>query len=347
MDSVKIALASLLASLGLTGCQFGYYFKSAVSQMQLLNNKIPLAEALKDPSLKESDKKKLLLSQKVREFAEGRLHLQSTKNYTSFVKLDRPYVTYVVSASPKWELKHHLWKFPFVGRMPYKGFFNEAEAKEEEASLKEQDLDTFVRGVSAYSTLGWFRDPLLSSMLSYKEYELVNTLIHETVHATIFIKNSADFNERLAVFLGNKGMEMFYLQEEGPDSPTLKIAQAENEDDKIFSEFISREIGELEKWYERQSVKDEAVRSERLRDIQQKFTREIEPRMKSQSYSKFKNLTLNNARLLMYKTYMQDLSDFESLYEQSGRSFDEFLRRCRALENSLKPEEDLKKLVSK
>jgi predicted aminopeptidase len=135
--------------------------------MKLLQARVPIAEALKDPTLSAEEKHKLELAQKTREFAEKDLHLKPTENYTSYVKLDRPYVTYVVSAAPKWELKHYQWSYPFVGKMPYKGYFSEADAKTEEADLKKEDLDTYMRGVSAYSTLGWFKDPLLSSMLRY------------------------------------------------------------------------------------------------------------------------------------------------------------------------------------
>lgn len=314
--------------------------------MSLLNSRKPIEKVLQDPSLSEDHKSKLRLAQKAREFAEKDLHLKKTKNYTSYVQLDRPYVTYVVSASSKWELKHHFWDFLFVGEMPYKGFFNEADAREEAEKLKAKDLDTYMRGVSAYSTLGWFNDPLLSSMLRYTDHELVNTVIHETVHATLYIKNSADFNERLAVFLGNKGMEMYYLKNEGPDSENLKAAKMENDDERIFSQFITKEITELEAWYNQQENKNEELRLTRIREIQDRFQKEVAPRLKTAVYEKFSQIPLNNARLLLYKTYLQDLSDFEKLYEMSHHEFDAFLEKCRSFENSKKPEEELKKLIS-
>lgn len=330
----------------LSGCQIGYYFDSAYNQFSMMNSKVSIEKALQDPGLKEEDKHKLKLAQRAREFAEKELHLKVTKNYTSFVKLDRPYVTYVVSAASKWELKHHLWSFPFVGKMPYKGFFKEADAKEEEEQLKKQDLDTFRRGVFAYSTLGWFNDPILSSMLNYKEHDLVNTIIHETVHTTIYIKNSADFNERMAVFLGNKGMELFYLKEEGPESETLKLTIQENRDDRIFSEFISKEILDLESWYKSNPEKNEALRLKRIHEIQERFRTQILPKMSTKSYARFPEIELNNARLLNYKTYMQDLSDFEKLYDQVGQDFGKFLEKCLNLEKSEKPEEALKESLS-
>ena len=347
MDALRIfkPLLSLGICAVLTGCQLPYYLQSAGGQIAILNKRVPIKKALQNPELTETEKKKLLLAQDVQNFAAETLHLNAKKNYTTYVKLDRSAVSYVVSASAKWELKHHLWSFPFVGSVPYKGYFNEQDAKDEEADLKRQDLDTFMRGVSAYSTLGWFSDPLLSSMLVYPEHELVNTLIHETVHATLYIKSSADFNERMAVFLGNKGMEMFYHKLEGKDSKTLALAQSENEDDKLFSQFISREIQNLEAWYKSNPEKNEEARMARIAEIQKHFLKDLKPKLKSNSYNKFPDLKLNNARLLVYKTYMQDLSDFETLYKLSGEDFKVFLDHCKSLESSDKPEEGLKALI--
>jgi predicted aminopeptidase len=342
------ALKFLPLFLLLTGCQVGYLWTSAYNQVKLLNSRVPIDEALQDPKISAEQKDKLRLAQKAREFAENDLHLKPTKNYTSYVQLDRPYVTYVVSAAPKWELRAYQWSYPFVGKMPYKGYFNEADAKTEAVDLqKSEDLDTYVRGVSAYSTLGWFNDPLLSSMLRYKDYDLVNTIIHETVHATLYIKHEADFNERMAVFLGNKGAEMFYLKNEGPQSPTLAKIKDDNEDDKTFSEFISAEIKTLADWYKNLPVSERAEekRVERIKDIQKKFAADVLPKMKTQNYNKFPEMSLNNARLMLYKTYMQDLSDFDQLYNLVGKDFSAFIEQCKTLEGSDNPAQSLKDII--
>ena len=344
---LPLTLLVAVAALN-SGCQMGYLMKSGYGQMKLLSSRVPLEEALEDPALDEAKKKKLRLAREARVFAEQELHLASSKNYTSYVELGRPYVTYVVSAAPKWELKHYQWSYPFMGKMPYKGYFNEADAVEEEKSLQQEDLDTYMRGVSAYSTLGWFNDPILSSMLRYDDYDLVNTIIHETVHATLYIKHAADFNERLATFLGNKGAELFYLKKEGPDSPTLAQIRMENEDNKVFSTFISGELKLLEQWYKNlpASERIEEKRSERIREIQKKFTAEIGPQLKTDNYKKFSDAKLNNARLLVYKTYMQDLGDFESLYNQVGQSYAKFIVSCRGLEKAQDPASELKKMIA-
>nr|BFD58530.1 aminopeptidase [Bdellovibrio sp. CKG001] len=332
-----------------SGCQMGYLMKSGYGQMKLLGSRVPLNEALEDPNLDEAKKRKLRLAEEARVFAERELHLATSKNYTAYVELGRPYVTYVVSAAPKWELKHYQWSYPFMGKMPYKGFFNEADAVEEERSLQQEGLDTYMRGVSAYSTLGWFNDPILSSMLRYDDYDLVNTIIHETVHATLYIKHAADFNERLATFLGNKGAELFYLKKEGADSKTLKQIQLENEDNKLFSTFISSELKLLEQWYKElpPDERKEEKRSERIREIQKKFAAEVIPQLKTDNYKKFGEARLNNARLLVYKTYLQDLSDFESLYNLVGQDYSKFIESCRSLEKTQDPASALKAILAK
>ena len=332
----------------LSGCQMGYLMKSAYNQMSLMNQRVPIEEALEDPKISESDKAKIRLAQKAREFAEKELHLKVTKNYTSFVKLDRSSVTYVVSAAPQWELKHHMFSYPFVGKMPYKGFFNPEDAKNFEQELKGESLDTYRRGVSAYSTLGWFQDPLLSSMLSYSDHDLVNTIIHETVHTTLYIKQEADFNERLAVFLGNKGMELFYLKEEGSESKTLALVRAENEDDRAFSKFITEELAQLDQWYKNVPAEEkvEAKRQAQFQKIRDDFKAKLAPALKSDSHKKFPEIELNNARLLVYKTYMQDLSDFEALYQLVNGSFEEFIKRCKSLESVKDPAVELKKIIA-
>jgi predicted aminopeptidase len=347
MDVLKTAALMSCAAL-LSSCQINYIVKSAYNQFAMLNSQVSLEEALKSPKLTAEQKRKIQLAQEAREFAEQSLSLKSTKNYTSFVLLDRPYVTYVVSAAPKWQLKAYKWHYPIVGSMPYKGFFNEADAKKEEESLKQENLDTYLRGVSAYSTLGWFKDPLLSSMLQYKDYDLVNTIIHETVHATLYIKHEADFNERMAVFMGNKGAEMFYLKKEGTESPTLLTVKNENADDKIFSEWLSVKLKNLEAWYQNLPPGEQSddKRQQQFTQLQEDFKKESLPQLKTETYKKFQNIKLNNARLLVYRTYMQDLGDFEKLYEKTGRDFKKFIEECKAFEKEKDPVKALKDRVS-
>lgn len=345
MDVLKhLLLISVLVPL--VGCQTGYLIKNGIEQAKLLSQRVDVATVLKDPKISEETKSKIRIAQKARTFAKENLHLKDTQNYTTYVQLDRDYVTYLVIASPIFELKAYEWTFPIVGSVPYKGFFSSEEADLEAKHLKEvQNLDTSVRGVSAYSTLGWFEDPLFSSMMKYSEHQLVNTVIHETVHATIFIKNAADFNERLATFIGNIGTDAFYKNLEGADSSTLQTIRDENEDEKQFAKFITRELKEIEKYYSDNTHRDLKARELYFEGIKERFHNEILPSLKTKQYAGFEKKALNNAVLVHYKTYFHDLADFEVVFNSMDRNFERFLNYCKSLEKQERPQEALTQLA--
>jgi predicted aminopeptidase len=343
-----ITLTGLVLSL--SSCQIGYYFSSGINQWKMANTRVPIDEALfQKNTFTEEQKNKIRLSQKARYFAFEKLNLKETKNYSTYIDLKRPYVTWVVQAAEKWEMKTYEWSYPIVGKMPYKGFFNEEDAQAEARDMQKKGYDTYVRGVSAYSTLGWFQDSLLSSMLRYKEHDLVNTIIHEVVHTTIYIKNNADFNEKLAVFIGAKGSEMFYKDLEGEHSKTLELIKNENADDVLFAKFVTDELAKMTDWYiknkkDNYTDADELARQARLNLIIEDFTNKFKPTLKTNAYYKFEKEKMNNARLGMYKTYMENLDQFEVLYKKLNGDLLKFIEVVKTLEKSDDPEEDLKKL---
>lgn len=338
----------ILSSLFLlTGCQLPYYLRNAYGQAEILWSREDIQDALARQDLSDEDKKRLQIVQEVRKFAQDQFDINTKKNYGTFVQLNRPFVTYVVNASEAWALKTFEWNYFIVGKMPYKGFFREDLAEKEKQTLLNKGLDVHLRGVTAYSTLGWFRDPILSSMLRGKEHDLVNLIIHESVHATLYIKNSADFNEQLATFIGNKGTEIFYRQKEGPESKTLRIIENENHDDRVFSDFISEEIKLLKEWYNTyQGPKDPSIKAQRLKEIQSRFESHAAPRMKTNNYSRFPEIELNNARLSLYKTYMSDHSKFEKLLTQVNNDLKSFIRLVMPLEDSKDPTKDLERILT-
>ena len=287
-------------------------------------------------------RQKLQLIQRVKLFATERLKLTESENYETFVQLENDYVTWVVRAAPKYQLKPYTWWFPIVGSVPYKGYFTKAGAKDEAKVLKSDGYDTYVRGVSAYSTLGWFNDPVLSSMLRYKEYDLVNLIIHETVHATVFINGLIDFNERLATFIGNIGAEIYYSEQQAGQDVLKQIAD-ENADQDVFSEFITHELKMLRQFYkDNEGQISDKQKQMRINEIQDKFKKETAPKLKTNSYSWFPKAKLNNAILLSLETYQADLKDFETVYLGLGKDFQSLLDYARELESEDNPEEALK-----
>ncbi|MBK7844749.1 MAG: aminopeptidase [Bdellovibrionales bacterium] len=315
-----------------------YYMKSAYNQAKILNARVSIDKALENQTLNENTKHKLRLALDARQFSEQNLGLKATQNYTTFADIGRPYVSWIVHASPAFELKHHLWKFPIVGSLPYKGFFSEEEAKQEAQIFSDQNFDTYVRGVTAYSTLGWFEDPILNTMMNYSDHDLVNLIIHETVHTTLYIKSQAEFNEQLASFIGNIGTELFYRAKEGSNSQTLELISRQSHDEKIFSDFISQEIDELTKWYQtQQSSLNTDAKKIRLEQINERFKSNILPKMKTAHFRFFSQQELNNAKLLALKTYVYDLSVFERVFDKLNRNFSDFLKLCKSLEKERDP----------
>ncbi len=339
-----VAVLTLIA-LPLVGCQIPYLLKNSWHQTKILKSRTDISDILKDPKTPDSIKQKLRLVQQAREFSNKVLGLKESENYTTYVDLKRRYVTWVVRASPKHKLEPYQWWFPITGNVPYKGYFTRDDAEREAKSLKNKNLDTYIRGVTAYSTLGWFEDPVLNTMMSYEDYDLVNLIIHETVHATLFIKDQVDFNEQLATFIGNKGAELFF-KNRSEGQGVLKTAQLENQDLSVFSGFITRELAELKKWYDNE---DEKIilkkRPARLQKIIDTFTNEVEPQLKTPRFLYFKKLRLNNALLLSYETYQSNLDQFEKLYNKLGRNFQKLMAWCKKLESSKDPQYDLEKFI--
>jgi predicted aminopeptidase len=340
-------LLSSVSCLALSGCQLGFIASSSYYQLRLLSQREKFDDALKDPKIDVETKRKIKLVQEVKIFAEDKLHLAHSKNYESFVLLDDKYVVYAITASFKDHLEPFTWTFPFVGKVPYKGFFKKSAADEEREKLVNRNFDVVERGVSAYSTLGWFADPLLSSMTLDDDADLVDTIIHETTHATVYIKSNADFNERLAVFVGSKGMEEFYLQKEGASSPVIKRAHLIAEDSRIFSTFISDEIKKLELFYVSNKSSPSLLKDREVKftELKENFVRYWKPRLKTDTYFGFEKQKINNAVLLNYKTYYQDLSQYESAYNKLGKNWTRFIDYFKSLDDAKDPEKNLKLFV--
>ena len=208
----------------LTGCSsyIGYLWHVSAGQMDLLSRKVSIEEALEKYDLSEDEKKKLNLIAEIKTFAREKLKIDIDEDiYSSYVHLDRPYVTYLLRVAYAYELKAYQWDFPVIGSVPYKGFFEKERAIEEANSFSKEEYDTSVRGVSAYSTLDWFEDPVLSTMLSYSESDFVVTIFHELAHTVLFFKNQINFNERFAEFVGRKLAVLFYLDKKRQENSVI------------------------------------------------------------------------------------------------------------------------------
>jgi len=204
----------LLAAL--SGC---YLLKQGAGQLDILLNSRPVPEMLADPSVPASVKEKLVLIQEIRDFGEREMGLTPSENYTTYYDTAGRPITYIVTACRKDSFRPHTWWFPIIGEVPYKGFFSREDALAEARDLQAQGYDVSLGSAAAYSTLGYFRDPVLSTMIDYPEEELASLILHELTHGTIYLPGGADFNEGLASFTGWQGALEFARRKHGQGSP--------------------------------------------------------------------------------------------------------------------------------
>ena len=311
----------LLCTVCLSGCGLGYLWHVAVGQVSILARQHPVEDVLQDEHLTPQEQQKVRLILDVRGFAISQLGLHASKSYTTFVRLNRPYVSYNLSAAPPDALTPYVWRFPFLGRTPYKGFFDKDYALREQRELERQGYDTYLRGVRAYSTLGYFTDPILSPMLTYDDFFLINTIIHEMLHQTVWIKGSVSFNESLANFVGEHGTLAYLAQRYGADAPEYQRYRDQRADALVFDEYMHALIERLEAVYhEPISRADKPQRRAQLFAEAVAAYPEVFARMKTPDYRHFfERQPLNNAVLLAYRVYHRDPAFFEhALAEQGG-----------------------------
>ena len=313
--------ALILSTACLSGCGVGYLWHVAVGQVSILARQRPVEDVLEDEHLTPQERQKIRLILDVRAFAISQLGLHDSSSYMTFVRLDRPYVSYNLTAAPPDALTPYAWRFPFLGRTPYKGFFDKAYARREQRELEQEGYDTYLRGVRAYSTLGYFTDPILSPMLAYDNFFLINTIIHEMLHQTVWIKGSVSFNESLANFVGEHGTLAYLAQRYGVDAPEYQRYRDQRADALVFQEYMHALMERLEALY-----REPITRADKLQRRAQIFAQAVTAypdvfwRMKTTDYRTFfERQPLNNAVLLAFLVYHSDPTFFEhALAEQGG-----------------------------
>ena len=242
-------LALLL--LGFGGCSPLYVLEGAMVQGRILLSREPLARVLRDPNLEEGQRAKLQLLQEVREFASSGLGLDVGDAYGSYAVVPEGALVWVVSAARQTRLESYRWWFPIVGHVTYKGFFEKAEADSLADSMRSEGWDTYVRPSSAFSTLGWFDDPILSNWLERDDVALVDLLLHELVHRSFYRAGQTDFNESFATWAGREGTYAFFRAREGDRSPNAERARRRLEDSFRGSRRWGAEVGKLREFYTR------------------------------------------------------------------------------------------------
>ncbi len=307
------------------GCfHVDYLLQAAEGQLDLSCRARSLESARADDDIDPRTRALLAEVPRIKAFASGQ-GLVPTGSYEEFVPLDRSAVVWVVTAAPPLSLDPERWSFPIVGSVPYLGWFDEQRARAEAAKLAARGLDVDVRGASAYSTLGWFADPVLSTMIEDGDDaagELANTILHESVHATVYVKDQSEFNESLASFVADRLTPLWLEQRFGPHSDELATYLRGEAATAILRARLRQAYADLAVLYgSKRSRQDKLAAKERL-------LREVEAELGLAR-------PLNNARLAGYDSYHGGAAPLEALLEACGGD----LRRLMAAVKDAAPED--------
>jgi predicted aminopeptidase len=305
---VSWAILGILILLVVLNWQLVLYgFQQGYGQLNIIWNAKPVAHYLKDPNFPDSLKARLELVKEIRKYAIDSLGLRDTENYQTLYDQKGEEVMWVVMASEPFALKPKEWEFPIIGSVPYKGFFKKERAEKLKNELEKDGWDVMVRNPGGWSTLGWFIDPILSKMLTRSEGDIANLIIHEMSHATIFVKDSVEFNENLATFIGDRGAEEFLMYKYGVDSKEYQTYMQEDEDYLKYVNHMLRGAKVLDSLYA--TMKDsDGLNNKRL--LKQKVIGRIVEAMDTLSLkltkhpsSRFKGKLPNNAYFMNYRQY--------------------------------------------
>ncbi len=314
--SFALRVAALaLAAVILPGCSsMAYVARAAYEEGRILWNREPITQALDKPDVSAKTREKLQTVLHVREFAQDKLGLDVGDAYSTISPVDRGAVVYVVMAARRDSLKPHVWWFPIVGYVPYRGYFDKNEALAEAQSMEAQGYDTLVRPAVAFSSLGFFADPLLSNLLKLNKVVLAGVIIHELFHRTYFLESDVMFDESAANFVGNRGAVDFFTRTEGASSEDARVARAVYESNLEFARFLLQAQAKLLRLYGSGLPEEEILKRRKkvFKEIQADYAR-IKPTLSGLERFNLDKHRLNNAVMLNYMLYFHDQDNFAAL----------------------------------
>ena len=274
--------------------------------------------------------------QDVRAFALSTLAMPDTGNYAT-INPSFDHAIFNVSGCAPLAFEPYIWRFPIVGKVPYKGFFKEEDAIKEEEALKELGLDVLRREVAGYSTLGYFKDPVLPSMLAYDDVALVDLIIHELAHGVFYFKGQTQFNESFANVVGHRGALLYFESVDGPDSPRAQEAIARKADRALHVQHLLDLSEELDLLYKDDTFTPEEKAREKARLIQGAQESYGDIPFSSAVYRGRTLPPLNNANLMSYRRYNSRPELFDALLEEVDGDWGRFYDALLALESEEDP----------
>jgi predicted aminopeptidase len=317
----------------LTGCASpGYYLQAIGGQIEILRLSRPIDEARADPQVPADVRERLVVASQMREFASRELGLPDNRSYRKYADLHRQYVTWNVFATKPLSIEPKRWCFPVAGCVSYRGYFSEAEARKFAAALRADDYDVFVAGIPAYSTLGWFADPILSTFIHYPDIELARLIFHELAHQVLYVGGDTAFNESFAVTVEEAGVRR-WIAAFGTPAQRAEFDRREQHR-RDFNALITGARSRLGAIYDSPLSDAEklAEKKHAYEQLQADYVIIRDGRWGGyKGYDRWFALGINNATLASVGLYLQDVPAFQSLLAENGGDLPRFYAAVRAL----------------
>lgn len=330
----------VLGTMGCAGPEPAYYWQSITGHLDMLRQARPIESMLASPALDPRLRAKLERVRDIRAFASRELGLPDNGSYTRYADLKRPYVVWNIFAAPELSMQLKQWCFPVVGCVTYRGYYSREDAEKLAAELREAGFDVQVAGIPAYSTLGWFDDPVLNTFINYPDGELARLIFHELAHQVLYVKGDSTFNESFATAVEEAGLERWLAHVKDPalEAAYRQFAQRRAQ----FIALLKQHRSTLETLY-RSSASDEAKRAGKkevlaalVRDYQQ-----LKERWGGWAgYDRWFSQQLGNAHLAAVATYNDLVPGFRKLLSQQGGDLVRFYAAARALSSEPKAGRD-------
>jgi predicted aminopeptidase len=317
-------IAMLFFIFLISGCaSLNYYRQSVQGQLEIFQKRQSIEELLQDDNISDSLRTKLNTVLELRKFSIQELGLPDNNSYSSYADLGRDYVIWNIFATEEFSLEPITWCYLIVGCLSYRGYFSESDAKKHAIKLDEQGYDVYLGGVSAYSTLGWFEDPVLNTMLGWNDIRLAKVIFHELAHQQIYIKNDTEFNEAYADTVAHIGVTKWL--EQGTNENLLKEYEQARIQEKQFISLIMDYKIILSEIYK--STEDESMARKRKKEIFHEMAEKYNAMSRNWKINTYKNWfsdDLNNAKLSAIVTYRKYVPAFLGLYEKLEHDLTKF-----------------------
>jgi len=330
MRSIRpIVIAGL--SVLLAGCNgVSYYWQSVNGQLAMWSRERPVAEVISDPATDEKLRRKLIRVQKIRDFASRKLKLPDNASYRSYADLGRPFAVWNVFAAPEFSVSPVQWCFPVAGCVAYRGYFERAAAESFAAGLAAEGNDVYVGGVPAYSTLGYFADPLLNTFIYFPDVEIARLLFHELAHQVAYAPDDTVFNESFAVAVETEGVKRWVAYT--GDRAALADFERRQRAREVFQQIVSRCRERLAALY-RSGLPADAMRARKsaiLEEMVEEY-RASRGRIGFTGYDQWFARGPNNAQVVSVAIYTQLVPEFQALLKHEGGHLERFYAKVKSL----------------